>query len=299
MTQPQPVTSRTPKIWRPSNVKEAWEIMNSISSDVSYISGGTLMQLQREQGTPLPENLISLEKIESLRGIKKVVSNGKTMLEIGALTTLADCCSDPLINQEWDLLSISAKSVASPAVRNRGTLGGNVSYRIGDTIPSLLALDAEITWFDGTETYKEPLYDYLKNPPAPAFGNTPVITSFLLPETPVSTKLMSFYQKVGRRESFIPSLVTASAYCCWNSYNEIDYIRLAVGGGANAPIRLKRCERFLKGKVITEEILALVYEEIIDEFKPDSDMFVSASYRKTVVANLIVSKLEDNLAESP
>jgi xanthine dehydrogenase YagS FAD-binding subunit len=68
--------------------------------------------------------VIDLSGVEALRGVKKAADGG---LEIGATTTLTDVANNPLVKESFRLLSQAAALVASPQIRNQGTLGGNVS----------------------------------------------------------------------------------------------------------------------------------------------------------------------------
>ena len=70
-----------------------------------------------------PSVVIDLSQVESLRGIKAL--NGG--LEIGAGTTLTEVVRDPLVRDKFGLLAEAAELVASPQIRNQGTIGGNVS----------------------------------------------------------------------------------------------------------------------------------------------------------------------------
>jgi xanthine dehydrogenase YagS FAD-binding subunit len=70
-----------------------------------------------------PKVVIDLSQVESLRGIK-ALDNG---LEIGAGTTLTAIVRDPLVRERFGLLAEAAELVASPQIRNQGTIGGNVS----------------------------------------------------------------------------------------------------------------------------------------------------------------------------
>jgi xanthine dehydrogenase YagS FAD-binding subunit len=69
-----------------------------------------------------PEALIDLGGIAALRGIRETADG----LEVGALTTLAEIANDPLINGKYAVLARAAARVASPQIRNAGTLGGNL-----------------------------------------------------------------------------------------------------------------------------------------------------------------------------
>lgn len=272
----------------PVTIEEAWKRKQALGEEAAFIAGGTLMQLQREQGKPFPAHLISLEKITELQGIEKIYTNAR-YLKIGALTTLADCQSDSSIMAEWPIISQAIKQVASPAVRNRATIAGNISYGIGDTIPALLALDAQVSWYDGAFLHTDLLARYLEKG---HHQSNSLLLSILLPEPPAIEEVLGYYRKVGRRESFIPSLVTVSIYARLNREKAINFVRIAVGGGTHQPERLYTVEEYLTGQQLTDEVVEAVYEKVAAAFLPPSDPFVSAEYRQTVAANLIASELE-------
>ena len=68
--------------------------------------------------------VVDLSGVEALRGVKKAADGG---LEIGATTTLTDVANNAMVKESFRLLSQAAALVASPQIRNQGTLGGNVS----------------------------------------------------------------------------------------------------------------------------------------------------------------------------
>ncbi|MBT5031833.1 MAG: xanthine dehydrogenase family protein subunit M [Proteobacteria bacterium] len=70
-----------------------------------------------------PEVVVDLNAVEELRGVREQEDGG---LEIGSLTTLAELQDDPMVNERFSLLSSAAGRVASPQIRNVGTLGGNL-----------------------------------------------------------------------------------------------------------------------------------------------------------------------------
>lgn len=279
----------TSHIWQLGTIEEAWEIKYTYQEKAQYIAAGTLIQLQREQGTPLKANLIRLDHFVNLKGCKWITENNVMKLEIGALTTLKNLQMNKEVQESFRILIESAGVVASPAVRNRATIGGNVSYRVGDTIPALLALGAQVRWFDAGDVYVDDLAVYLDSQKE---HDTALLMAILLPEPKESTHSHTFYQKVGRRESFIPSLVTAALSVGLNVEGRVEYLYIAVGGGATTPIRLPAVEEIVTHNTLSIELLGPVHQKIQDVFQPVSDPFVSPEYRKLVVANLIVSELE-------
>ncbi|MCP3028433.1 FAD binding domain-containing protein [Halobacillus sp. A5] len=271
-------------VWQPQEIEEAWDLKEEYRDNAVFIAGGTLLQLLREQGTLLPRYLISLEKVEALHGI----SMEENQLKIGALTTLDLCRMNINVFQKWMILAEAIKVVASPAVRNRATIGGNVCCLVGDLVPALLALDAEVTFFDRKSFIKVSIDSFLQ------YENlTDAILVALTVPDPVENA-WSFYEKTGRREALIPSLVTLAATAVCNRRGEIKHIRLAAGGGTTFPRRLIESECWLMGQTWNKVDLGELYNRVHGEFQPAADSFATESYRKTVAANLLVSKLEEN-----
>lgn len=271
------------KVWKAESIQEAIDLKKRFQDQSTYIAGGTLLQLQREQGAQLPPNLIRLDRIPKLREIEQ----DEDRLYVGAYVSLTECQTNPAILSIAPLLAESVKEVASPAVRNRGTIGGNIAYGVGDTIPALLALDADISWISGNQMYTAKLWDYLQHQP----DRNAIITTIHLKKQMNSQKQIQYYRKVGRRESFIPSLVTVAICCSWNEQNRIDFIRLAAAGGTSAPVRLESCEAYLYSNELLEENLGELFDMMMTEYRPISDPFVTSQYKQQVAANLIASVL--------
>lgn len=284
--------SLTAQVFHPESLSDAWKIKENSSSKAVFIAGGTLIQLQREQGLSFAPILVSLEKIQELYGITK--NDDNTRLRIGAMTTIAELKNHPFLRDERELLSIAAKGIGSPAVRNRATIGGNISYGTGDLLPALLALDADLTFFDGVRYHRMFVWEYVQKRLNKA---TDLIVSIGIPERESSSQYKQFYVKIGRREAFIPSIVTVSGVCKINSEQRVEQIVLTAAGGATPPQRLIACEHIVKGNLLQESLLTELHQTVLQEYKVAFDPFASEEYRKMVAANVIASELESFMEE--
>ncbi|MGW8262323.1 FAD binding domain-containing protein, partial [Bacillus sp. LR--39] len=128
------------QLWRPTALDEAYSLLEKLAPDVCAASGSTLLQLQWDKGTLPKQHLVSLEGIDEMRGI----SASDTHVSIGALTSLNECRKNPLIKRALGCFSDAASAVAAPGIRSRATIGGNIASKIGDFIPLLLVLGAEL-----------------------------------------------------------------------------------------------------------------------------------------------------------
>ncbi|WP_163101103.1 FAD binding domain-containing protein [Peribacillus alkalitolerans] len=281
-----------PMVWSPKKVEEAWEIKQKYGSNARYISGGTWIQLRWESGESVPEHLIYLGSINELSQIRLLTNGIGLSLKLGAASTLSACLNHPDIQKHWHIIVNALGGIASPAVRNQATIGGNISMGFGDLIPALLVLDALVTWFDGKQYVTDKLINILKNK-----NGISTLASNLLTEILISNEneTTTFYKKIGRREAFSPSILTVAGTFKLNSNNEIDQPRLALGGGEELPHRLFLIEDMIQGQVPNDALWKRVHEKILELFQPCSDPFTSTQYRKEVAANLLIAGLTGSL----
>jgi len=109
----------------PSSIQEASQLVQTNGVSALLIAGGTDLLDEIKEGVERPDKLISLIELEAMQGIA-LTSSG---LEIGASTTLAEISSHTTIVGDYAALSQAAESVATPQIRNVGTLGGNLCQR--------------------------------------------------------------------------------------------------------------------------------------------------------------------------
>jgi xanthine dehydrogenase YagS FAD-binding subunit len=107
----------------PASLREVIE--QSSASGTRLIAGGSDLLGELKEGSVEYERLVSLTGIDALRGIQ----NGADGLRIGALTTLSELESSQALAGPYRILAEAARGVATPEVRNQGTLGGNLCQR--------------------------------------------------------------------------------------------------------------------------------------------------------------------------
>jgi xanthine dehydrogenase YagS FAD-binding subunit len=132
------------ELYQPSSVADAQKLLEQHGSDAWVLAGGLDSFDWLKDRIRKPKAVVDLSGIEELRAVRTTADG----IEIGAMTTLTEIVSHPLIKQKYDLLAQAAEVVASPQIRNQGTIGGNVSqdtrcwyyrggwpcYRAGDNI---------------------------------------------------------------------------------------------------------------------------------------------------------------------
>jgi xanthine dehydrogenase YagS FAD-binding subunit len=111
------------ELYQPSSVAEAQKLLEQHGSDAWVLAGGLDSFDWFKDRIKKPKAVIDLSGIEELRGVRTTADG----VEIGAMTTLTEVVDHPIIKQKYDLLTLAAELVASPQIRNQGTIGGNVS----------------------------------------------------------------------------------------------------------------------------------------------------------------------------
>lgn len=282
---------RTPSVWHPRDMAEAWTFKRLFDTDAIYIAGGTLLRTQWESGAAeMPSQLIDLSGIAELKGI----AADEDAISIGALTTLGELRQHPLLTEHYPMLVSAVRSIAAPSIRNMATLGGNILSRIGDSLPALMACRAELEWCTGLSSYRESASDWVERlhvqSPKPSNLLVSVHLPFMNRNRNAPAKFGA-YHKVGRREAFTPSVVTAALNGSLRPDGSIAEVAIVVGGGQTIPQRMFLAEKALKGQRPGRELLADVHRHVMNQFVTKPDPFSTDEYRRRTAANLVVAEL--------
>src|SRR5437762_2280651 len=128
------------KLLRPRTVQEATGYLARYAGAIQILAGGTDLLPSMRQRLFAPEYLMDISGIEELKKIRVVAGAGA---EIGALTTLSAIEDSGSIARDYPVLHEAAKTVASPILRNMGTLGGNI------------CLDTRCVWYNQSLTWRK------------------------------------------------------------------------------------------------------------------------------------------------
>ena len=111
------------ELYQPGSVDDAIRLLDRNGADAMVLAGGLDNMDWLKDRLKKPKVVVDLSNIAELRGVKEV--NGG--LEIGAMTTLTEVVKHPVVREKYSILMDAAEHVASPQIRNQGTIGGNVS----------------------------------------------------------------------------------------------------------------------------------------------------------------------------
>jgi xanthine dehydrogenase YagS FAD-binding subunit len=111
------------ELYRPKTVADAVALLDQHKKDAWKLAGGNDSISWFKDRVKRPKGVVDLSGIAEMRGVKETADG----IEIGALTTLTEIENNAVVKKSYRLLADAAAQVASPQIRNTGTIGGNVS----------------------------------------------------------------------------------------------------------------------------------------------------------------------------
>ena len=233
-----------PPIETPRTLADAFALLGGSTSDdqLTPIAGGTdvMVRITGEIGEP-PSRLLDLWRLDELRGI---TSSGDA-ITIGALTTYTDIRRSAPCREHLPALVDAAATIGAAQIQNRGTLGGNIANAspAGDTLPVLLALDAEIVVGGPRGERTVPASEFWVAYRRTALAPDELILSIRIP---VRGGRETRFRKIGtRRAQAISKVVIATAWRESPGSPAWRDVRVALGSVADRPNRARAAERAL------------------------------------------------------
>jgi xanthine dehydrogenase small subunit len=230
--------------------------------------------------------LVSVEAVPELRVFRDTDSE----VEIGAGLTLSEIESRwldaPPIACQWFPL------FASPLIRNRATLGGNLATAspVGDAAPLLLALDAQVNLASGEGRRRVPLSEFFPGYRQTAMRPGELIVSVSIPK-PYPQHAAFF--KVAKRALDDISTVAAAYAVTFDAAGRVAHCRVAYGGVAATPVRVQTAEDAMVGRTLSgvawvgAPAIRAAQRAIESTLRPMSDHRGSAEYRLAVAQTLL------------
>jgi xanthine dehydrogenase YagS FAD-binding subunit len=111
------------ELFQPSSITEAQKLLEQHGPDAWVLAGGLDSFDWLKDRIKKPKAVVDLSGIEELKGVRTIADG----IEIGAMTTLTEVVTNDIVKQKFGLLAQAAELVASPQIRNQGTIGGNLS----------------------------------------------------------------------------------------------------------------------------------------------------------------------------
>ena len=272
-------SNKTIKYDAPSTINELSNVLiNSTSANI--IAAGTDLSLEITQSMKEFSHIVSVNQVIELKEIK---DNAKE-LEIGAAVSYEDAASSLISN--WPDLGPFLQRFASLPIKNWATIGGNIANAspIGDMPPVLIALDAKLKLRKGPVSRTINLEDFFITYKKTVIQQGEFIESIIIPKPSENQRLIT-HKMSKRYEDDISAVCMAINITSTN--NKPESFKIAFGGMSGIPQRSNILENFLLKNWQEDNIAALSYKVLKEEFSPFTDVRATSEYRLQVSANLI------------
>jgi CO/xanthine dehydrogenase FAD-binding subunit len=243
------------------------------------IFGGTDVMVELNFARGRPQTVLDLTRIPEIREWGE--ENGR--LRVGAGVTYTRIIAE--LRNKLPGLAIASRTVGSPQIRNRGTVGGNLGTAspAGDGLPPLYASDAEVQVISTEGTRLVPVSEFIVGPKRNALKENELISAFYIPEAEGPQQ----YSKIGPRNAMVIAICSFGLAL----HPERGKIGACIGSAGPTPIRARDAENFIES-VLEEERLwdsrAQIEELALRRFgemvaaaaRPIDDLRGTAEYRR-------------------
>jgi 4-hydroxybenzoyl-CoA reductase subunit beta len=307
---------------RPRTVTDAVALLHDHAGEgaraTRILAGGTDLLPSMRQKLFEPEYVLDLRQINELKGIRQTGQG----IEIGALTTLREIENSPILTKQYPVLTQAAKTVASPLLRNMGTIGGNICLDTrclwynqslawrkscgfcikkdgdlchvapggskcwaafsGDTPPALLCLDAEIEIASSSTTRRIPLREFYTGE-----GDN----HRKLQQNELLTKIILPHSSSGYRGTYRKLRVRGSidyplagvAVAVKRSNGHIEDIQIALTAVNPAPTLVKGLDGLFKNGTLDDQTAEHAGELAARTAKPLTTSALTPEYRREMI----------------
>ena len=256
------------------------------SDEAVFLAGGHSVVPSLALRLQAPEKLIDISQIDELRGISVV--NGT--LRIGALTRHSEVASDALIRTHAPLLALAAPFVAHPAIRNRGTIGGNLVHADpASEFPAvMLALEAEmeITCPGGTRFVAA--HEFFKDIYETACKAGEILVAIHVPVVAQNTRCV-FDEFVRRHGDY--AMVGCGIQITFDGAIVRDP-RISFLSVGSTPLRASGVEGVLEGSTLSSGLIARAQDVLENDLEPLEDPNVPVEMRLHLARVLMRRLLE-------
>jgi carbon-monoxide dehydrogenase medium subunit len=259
---------------RPGSLDEAVRVLADGGDDAKVIAGGqSLLPLLRLR-LAYPELLVDVGALGELRGVTEA---GDALL-IGARTTHHQLVHDPLINQHCGLLAQAASTVADPAVRHRGTLGGSLAHAdpAGDLPAVALALDATLIARGPGGEREIAAGDFFVDYLTTSLGADEILTAVRVPKLGPGWGYR--YEKFHRTAQAWATVGVAALVR--RSNGSVAEARIGLTNMGPVPLRARAAEGAVAGAQASREALRDAAARADEGTDPPADLHGAADYRR-------------------
>ena len=275
------------KMYSPTEISEVLVFLQKHKGSGILLAGGTDLIVKYKEQSLAYDFICNILKVEKLKCIKE----DEDSLKIGPLVTHEELVESSLVYKHTPILRDACKTIGSPQIRNRGTIGGNIGTAspAGDTLPALTALGASLKIISIEEERIVPIKDFFCGPGKTILKENEMIKEIIVPKM---KEEKGFYTKLGSRNALAISIigVAAKVKCKDQGFEKVE-----VALGSVGPTIIYKRMKELERSNFTKQRLWDAVQCIKEQIYPITDVRATAEYRKEMCANLLYEGLSKML----
>jgi CO/xanthine dehydrogenase FAD-binding subunit len=269
---------------RPKTLDAALHVLAQDGGEI--LSGGTDF-FPALGDRPAPDRVIDISGLTEIKGIAVEADH----VRIGGLTTWSQLVATPL-PRCFDALKSAAREIGGIQIQNRGTVAGNLcnASPAADSVPPLLALDAEVGLISEVGTRRMSLADFIVGNRKTVRRPDEILANVIVPRTLDDAR--SVFLKLGARRYLVISIAMVAAVVKTDNAGCVAEARLAIGSCSAAARRLTALERALVGIPARIGLGTIAQAEHLAQLSPIDDVRATASYRNDAALTLVRRALD-------
>jgi len=270
--------------FRPETLDKAVHVLADAGGQI--LAGGTdFFPALGER--PISGSVVDVSGLNELRGVAEQAE----YFRIGGLTTWTDIVKARL-PRCFDALKAAAREIGGVQIQNRGTVAGNLcnASPAADSVPPLLALDAEVELVSRTGTRRLPLTEFIVGNRKTQRQADEILSNVFVPRSVENAS--ATFLKLGTRRYLVISIAMVAVVLQKDARDRVEDARVAVGACSAAAKRLITLEQTLKGEPAVAGIGSLVTTDHLKDLSPIDDVRATAAYRREAALLLVQRALD-------
>jgi carbon-monoxide dehydrogenase medium subunit len=265
-----------------TSLAQALALKAEHGDEAKFLAGGQSLMPAMNFRLAQPAILIDINRIEELAGIRPATGGGA---HIGALTRYHQLARDAGMIRDFPLLGETLPHIAHPQIRNRGTIGGNLSHADpASELPAVaVALQARLRLQTATAERWVAAGDFFLGSLTTDLQSDEMLTEIEWPSSPPRTGAC-FMEIARRRGDF--AIVGVAALVTLDENDQCSRIRLAFCGVGETPVDATAAAGLLIGREVTEPEIAEVAHAIQQIIEPAGSVHATADYQRHIAGVL-------------
>jgi len=263
----------------PRTVQQAIAMLSQHDGKAKVIAGGTDLLNEIRTKIISPEQVVD---IGCLPGLDRLAYDDQGTLSIGALTTIRAVEISTEVKEHHPVISQAAGQIGSIAIRNMGTIGGNLCHAspTADMAPSLISLGAALNIVGSAGERTVAVEHFFTGPSRTVLETGEILIGIQVPRMPPQAKAVYFKHAIRGAADLaivgVAAMVGLEDGRCRN-------VRIALGAVAPTPMRAKSAEGLLDGNELSDSLIKNAAQAAAEECRPITDLRASSDYRRQMV----------------